>query len=168
MKTNFFSQLSRIAPNSTVLFSIALNQENATVSFRLSSDGIQDSALDSIPPFTVSGSVEELDREFLLQIENPVSKTIEVFNNAAAYLKAVEAAAAESKMNKQGKADDKPSKKKEWETLTAKIAEHEAKLEYEQAFALIPDFETFPDKTAEINKMKTELSFKKNQASLFS
>lgn len=168
METNFFSQLNRIAPNSTVTFTIALTDGGATVSFRLATDDIADSALHNIPPFTVSATVEELDSEFLQSIENPISKTLEVFSNAKEYLKAVEQAATESKMNKQGKTDDKPSKKKEWEAITATIAAHESKLEYEQAFALIPDFETFPDKTAEINKLQTELSFKKNQASLFS
>lgn len=91
MKTNFFTQLKNLN-DFTISLSISYNKENDNmmVSFVPVLKEGTDPALKKITPFSLSSSPEELDQNFLKEINEPITYTMALVNSTTQYMAQLE------------------------------------------------------------------------------
>src|SRR4051812_16130300 len=93
------------------------------VSFLLTNEKIGDDARKLIPPMLFKGTAQEIDEAFFASIEAPVKQTSALFVNMEQYLKGVEEARLQSKMEQHNESKDRKEKderKKKFETIMKK------------------------------------------------
>lgn len=113
------------------------------------------------------GTAQEIDEEILEGLTQPVTETRPLFANISAYNKGIEK--AKSKLLAKPKAEKqaanvekhKPSEtilnKPKFEDILEEINALNASCKYAEAMGIIPSAEDYPDKKADIEKLKTDL-----------
>lgn len=180
MTTNFFQHIASLGVTGTFKMAITLTADgNLTVS-EIFSAPCGDKAVKHIKPLTLSGTAGEIDEAFFQQITEPAQKIAGLITNMDGHLLSVEAAKAASKMVQDTKVaatkattaakpadvelpDAKVEKKKAYEQTMKNIAELNGNCKYEEALAQLPNATEYPDKTAEIEKLRRELERKRDQ-----
>lgn len=165
MKTNFFRMLDRLHPKGDWRINVTAKDGKMFVAILpLKGDLGQ-----SIPPMVLSALPEELDEGFYTAIENPVADTLSLFVNLSEHAKSLESAklalkekTAKPLANTSAGAELKTA----YEDAIKKVQELNSTCKYSDALALLPSIETYPDKKAEIEKLKSELERKNAQLNL--
>lgn len=184
MKTNFFEQIAAIGAQGTFKLAVTLTKDNNLIVSQLFTADCGDKAVNHIVPLTLSGTAQELDEAFFENITKPAQQLAGLMNNMEAHLKSVETARLASKMkqdkkNKEKKAqegsaaapkstdhevpDVRAEKKKAYDAALKQIGELNDQCKYEEALALLPDEEEYPDKLAELGKLRASLELKIEQ-----
>ena len=184
MTSNFFQQIAAIGAQGTFKLAITLTKEGTMVVSQLFTADCGDKAVNQIVPLTLSGTPQELDEAFFEHITKPAQQVAGLMANMEAHLKSVETARLASKMeqdkkNKEKKAQDdngtvkkendhelpeaKAEKKNAYEQTIKTIGELNDQCKYEEALALLPAEEEYPDKLAELGKLRASLELKIEQ-----
>jgi PRTRC genetic system protein E len=184
MTTNFFQNI--IALNVPGHWNISITtDEQGKVKiigmYNIPKNGTQASKV--VPPFVMGGTAEEIDNQFFDTIEKPVQETAGFFNNMEDYRKGLEkakavasaktattaklATATVAKTPDQEMPDPKAEKKKTYDTALKTINDLQADCKYEEAIALIPPIEEYPDKEKELKILRSDLNRKKEQMAQF-
>jgi tetratricopeptide (TPR) repeat protein len=137
---------------------------------------------------TFKGTAEELDEAFFDKIQAPVQDASGLFHNMDTYVKGLEEAKKQSKMEQDKKAQEikaksatkasttgdgieissepkvrKEEKRKIYEDAMKKIGELNDTCKYEEALALLPSVTDYPEKQSELEKKKADLERKQQQ-----
>ena len=188
MKTNFFDNIAVLnIPGNWKITIHTDDKGQFTVSALFNIDGNGDNACKVVPPMVLKGTAQELDEGFFDTIQKPVQETAGLFHNMEAYLKGLEEAKKQSKMeqdkktqelkNKQqakvktaeddievsGLKENKEEKKKRYDEAMKNIANLNDHCKYEEAIALLPSIEDYPEKQMELEKKLADLTRKKGQ-----
>jgi len=177
MKTNFFQNIADL--NVPGNWKIAINTDGngqLTVSALFNTTNIGDNAYKVVPPMVLKGTAQEMDEGFFDTIEQPVQETAGLFHNMEAYLKGLEEAKKQSKMEQDKKTqenktkqqtkvkiaeddievsglkENKDEKKKRYDEAMKNIADLNDHCKYEEAIALLPSLEDYPEKQTELEK----------------
>jgi len=164
------------------VFNISFTAENEmVVSVMLKDKAISDGKY-PIPPMVYRGTPKEIDEGIFDALVQPVKETNSLFANISAYNKGL--AEARAKITVKAKTDknmaEKPventkgadraeepiQERPKFEDVLVEINKLNAECKYTEALALLPSIETFPEKKAEIEKLKKELEWKSKQLSL--
>ena len=177
MTTNFFQNIANL--NVPGIWRIGISTDDKgnikiTGLFNIHNNGTQ--AAKVVPPFIITGTAEEMDNCFFDTITKPVQETAGVFHNMEDYRKGLDKAKNLSKASPakpttttgaktpdQELPDPKAEKKKAYEAILKTINELQAECKYEEAIALLPAVEDYPEKEAEIKNLRTDLNRKKGQ-----
>jgi PRTRC genetic system protein E len=188
MKTNFFQNIADLnVPGSWKIAIHADDKGQFTVSALFNTDNNGDNAYKIVPPMVLKGTAQEMDEGFFDTIEQPVQETAGLFHNMEAYLKGLEEAKKQSKMEQDKKAQElknkqqvkaksneegievsepkesKEDRKKRFDDAMKQIAELNDRCKYEEAIALLPSVEDYPEKQSELEKKLADLTRKKGQ-----
>lgn len=198
MTTNFFQNIASLnVPGNWKLTLHTDEAGNFTVSALFTALYNADNALKAIPPMLLKGTATELDEGFFEAIAEPVQQTAGLYTNLNAYHKGLEEARLKSKMEQDKKAKENKAKPKtatgeggeddDIELAEPKISREEKKkiyedaiktvnelrggMKYAEALEMLPEAADYPEKTAELNKLRIDLerlkSLKEKQNSLF-
>jgi len=188
MKTNFFQNIADLnVPGNWKIAIHADEKGQFTVSALFNTENNGDNAYKVVPPMVLKGTAQEMDEGFFDTIEQPVQQTAGLFHNMEAYLKGLEEAKKLSKMeqdkktqelkNKQQKKaksneegievsepnESKEDRKKRYDEAMKQIAELNDRCKYEEAIALLPTIEDYPEKQKELENKLADLTRKKGQ-----
>jgi PRTRC genetic system protein E len=189
MTTNFFKNIAELNVPGNWKFTITADDKGLlTVSALFNALQNSDSASKIVPPMLLRGTADELDEGFFDTIEKPVQEAACLFHNMESYLKGLEEAKKQSKMEQDRKTQEskakalakatepndgievsaepkinKDEKRKNYEEAMKKIGELNDACKYEEALSLLPSSEEYPEKRAELEKKKTDLERKQQQ-----
>lgn len=179
MQTNFFKQLAGLETPGTFKLAITLTENGKITVSEMFTAACGDKAISRIVPLTLSGSAEELDEAFFDRITEPARQVAGLISNMEGHLKSVAEAKAASKMEQDKKAaaktatakkdsdhempDGKAEKKRIYDEALKSIAELKAACKYEEGLAQLPDESEYPDKAAELGKLRAELELGREQ-----
>lgn len=188
MKTNFFENIASLNVQGNYKMAIHLDDKGQfAVALLFNTNGNGDNASKAVPPMLLKGTAQEMDEQFFSAIETPVQATAGLFQNMEAYLKGLEEAKKQSKMELDKKAQenkaktapkpktggddievaepkvDKEAKKKAYDEAMKQVAEFNDHCKYGEALAILPTVEDYPDKQAELEKKRADLTRKKEQ-----
>ncbi|HZY37394.1 MAG TPA: PRTRC system protein E [Mucilaginibacter sp.] len=188
MKTNFFQNIADLnVPGNWKIAIHADDKGRFTVSALFNTDNNGDNAYKVVPPMVLKGTAQEMDEGFFDAIEKPVQETAGLFHNMEAYLKGLEEAKKQSKMEQDKKAqelknkqqakaksneegievsepkENKEDRKKRYDDAMKQIAELNDRCKYEEAIALLPTVEDYPEKQKELENKLADLTRKKGQ-----
>jgi PRTRC genetic system protein E len=188
MTTNFFENIAGL--NIPGDWKIAIHTDDKgqfTVSALFNTNNNGDNAYKVVQPMVLKGTAQEMDEGFFDTIERPVQETAGLFHNMEAYLKGLEEAKKQSKMEQDKKAqenktkqqakvkaaeddievsglkENKEEKKKRYDEALKNIADLNDHCKYEEAIALLPSVEDYPEKQTELEKKLADLTRKKGQ-----
>lgn len=188
MRTNFFENLTAL--NVAGIWKLAIETDgkgNYTVTQLFTTASCGDKAAAQIIPYNLSGTTEDMDEGFFNGITEPTLKAAGLLTNMEAHLKSIEAAKLASKMEQDKKAKtvkpktepksdeadddievaepktDKEAKRKAYDEAMGQVNEHNDHCRYAEALALLPSADEYPDKKAEIDKKRADLTRKKEQ-----
>lgn len=185
MKTNFFEHIANL--NAPGIWKIGIQNDangHFVVSALYAPVQSSEAATKMIAPLIFKGTVTEMDEGFFEAIERPVQATAGLYTNIEAYNKNLESAKkklsqgnksqpAKVKTNStEENADDievgepQPSagdKKKAYFDAIKKVVELNDACKYEDALAILPSVDDYPEKAEELNKRKADLTRKKEQ-----
>lgn len=184
MKTNFFENIANLnVPGNWKIAIHADAKGQFTVSALFNTEANGDNAHKLVPPMALTGTAQEMDEGFFDAIEQPVQQTAGLFRNMEAYLKSLEEAKKQSKMEqdknkpkpstpKKSEGDDievaepkvdKEAKKKAYDEAMEQVNEHNDHCRYAEALELLPSADEYPEKKAELDKKRADLNRKKEQ-----
>ncbi|MCX2681002.1 prtrc system protein e [Galbibacter sp. EGI 63066] len=162
METNFFSQIANLNITGDLQLTLSKAAEgNFVVSLLLRNDQCGDDARKLIPPLSLKGSIEELDKGFFENITAPLKTTSGLMLNMEAYLKQVEEARRQSEMEKEKarkEKEEKEKKDKKYKEALKKADELEKEGRYKEAWSKMPSPDNYPEYAEAIRKRKKELS----------
>jgi hypothetical protein len=182
METNFFEIIQSLNFSGDLVLNINTATDNHfVVSVRLNNSKSNDNTLQSM---LFKGSPKELGEGFFMAFENPVEQTKALFVNKEDYQKSLDEAQKLLKATKpkistthkdnievgQSKVDEKlqkEEKRKAYIETLRQVVEFDSACKYEEALAILPSVEDYPDKAEEINKRKADLERKNHQKQLF-
>jgi len=189
MKTNFFRNIADLNVPGNWKFTITTDDKGLlTVSALFNALQNGDSASKLVPPMLLRGTADELDGGFFDTIEKPVQEAAGLFHNMDTYMKGLEEAKKQSKMEQDKKTQEnkgkalakasepkdgievsaepkvsKEEKRKIYDEAMKKIGELNDSCKYEEALQILPSVEDYPEKKAELEKKKAELERKQHQ-----
>ncbi|WP_259065865.1 PRTRC system protein E [Mucilaginibacter sp. X4EP1] len=182
MKTNFFEQIANL--NAPGIWKIGIQNDangNFVVSALYSPVQSTEPALKTIAPLIFKGTATEMDEGFFEAIEKPVQETAGLYSNVAAYTKNLDNAKKKLSQGNKSQPVEKTDatgeedmevgepkvsaedKKKAYTEAIRKVVELNDACKYEDALAILPSVEDYPEKTEELNKRKADLTRKKEQ-----
>lgn len=186
MKTNFFQNIANLnVPGNWKIAIHADSKGQMTVSALFNTEANGDNAHKVVPPMVLIGTAQEMDEGFFEAIEQPVQQTAGLFRNMEAYLKSLEEAKKQSKMEQdknkpkpvapaKTKPDDedievaepkidKEAKKKAYDEAMKQVAELNDHCKYGEALDILPSVTDYPEKQADLDKKRADLTRKKEQ-----
>jgi len=184
MKTNFFENIAGLnVPGNWKIAIHADSKGEFTVSALFNTEANGDNAYKVVPPMVLKGTAQELDEGFFEAIEQPVQQTAGLFRNMEAYMKGLEEAKKQSKMEQDKnkpkssapkKADtedievaepkvDKEARKKAYDEAMKQVAHLNDHCKYGEALEILPSVTDYPEKQADLDKKRADLTRKKEQ-----
>ncbi len=191
MTTNFFKNIADLNVSGNWKFTITTDDKGLlTVSALFSANKNEDNASKLVPPMLLRGTADELDEGFFDTIEKPVQEAAGLFHNMDTYMKGLEEAKKQSKMEQDKKIQEskakalaktnepkdgievstepkvnKEEKRKIYDEAMKKVGELNDTCKYEEALKILPSVEDYPKKKIELEKKKTDLERKQQQYS---
>jgi len=184
MKTNFFENIAQL--NAPGFWKIGIHHDTDgrfVVSALYSPQETPDPAAKTIAPLIFRGTAEEMGEGFFDAIVQPVQQTAGLYSTIAEYSKSI--AAAQKKVTANAKntkpkpkaesgdedeeievGEPKPSteeRKKNYFDTLKKVVELNDACKYEEALAILPSAEDYPDKKEELTKRRADLDRKAAQ-----
>jgi PRTRC genetic system protein E len=170
MTTNFFTSIQDLNVNGDWKITLTKDKENNwIVSVLFFNEKVGDEARKLVPPMILKGTPHELDKGFFDSIVVPVEKAAGLFTSMEHYMKQLEEARLQSKMEKDKEDKEKKGKeerKKKYEAAMKKVTELETEKKFGEAIGAMPKTEDFPEQAEEIKKKMSELREKHGQLSL--
>lgn len=189
MTTNFFNNIADLNVSGNWKFTINTDEKGVmTVSALFTSMQNGDNASKVVPPLLLRGTAVELDEGFFNTIEKPVQEAAGLFHNMETYMKGLEEAKKQSKMEQDKKTQEvkakalakanepkdgievsaepkvnKEEKRKIYEDAMKKIGELNDTCKYEEALNILPSVDDYPEKKTELEKKKADLERKQQQ-----
>lgn len=189
MTTNFFKNIANLNVPGNWKFAITADDKGLlTVSALFNALQNGDSASKLVPPMVLRGTADELDEGFFDTIEQPVQEAAGLFHNMETYMKGMEEAKKQSKMEQDKKVQEskakalaktsepkdgievsaepkvnKEEKRKIYDEAMKKIGELNDTCKYEEALSILPTIEDYPEKKNELEKKKADLERKHQQ-----
>jgi PRTRC genetic system protein E len=189
MTTNFFKNITDLNVSGNWKFTINGDDNGIlTVSALFTPIENGDSASKLVPPLLLRGTADELDAGFFETIQQPVQEASGLFHNMDNYVKGLEEAKKQSKMEQDKKAQEikakaltktgastdgievtsepkvsKEDKRKSYEDVMKKISDLNDACKYEEALTLLPSVTDYPEKQSELGKKKADLERKQQQ-----
>lgn len=170
METNFFSNIAAL--NAAGDFTIYVKQEKGgrmKVSVVLVNEEVDDDAKNLIPPMNFEGSPTELDGGLFQALQEPVTKTSQLFTNMIEFEQALEQSQAAAKLEREkGEADKKAKeeRKKKYDGIIKRVNELEEKKRFGEAIGAMPNAVDFPEQGSEIKTRLEELKKRHGQLEL--
>lgn len=177
MRTNFFQALQRLHDAGAWVINVNFSSGNELiVSVVLKSQDRDSLKNNQLPPMVFKGTAQEIDEGILDGLIQPVAETKSLFVNISTYNKGLEE--AKSKIVIKPKAEKqtvnteklKPaemiSNKRKFEDILKEINVLNAACKYAEAVVMIPAVEDYPDKKAEIEKLRIDLEWRLKQLTL--
>jgi PRTRC genetic system protein E len=133
-------------------------------------DQLNDNAKSLIQPLNLNGNLQDFSENFFVQIQKPLEQSTTLLCNMDSFIKAMQKAQAQSKMEEQKKEKEKKEKeerKKRYEAMMKKVTELEGKEKWGEALGAMPKPKEFPEHTSEIEKKIKELREKHGTLPLF-
>jgi PRTRC genetic system protein E len=172
MTTNFFNSLKDLGVQGSCTLSIANAGDNLLIVSVLFA---HEKA--NLPPMVFKGTADELDGQFFEALKAPAGETAALFTNLDAYQKSIQEAQEKAKANAAAKTKgttpvsivdnaeklEKEEKRKAYTEAVRQIVELDKACRYDEAIALLPPAEDFPEKAEEIGRRKAELERKSEQ-----
>lgn len=172
MKTNFFKIINHLqSPGSWTIHISPLIDGKLIVSVLLSDPTSQKEGI-VLSPMIFNETPESLDDILFSKIMEPVAQINELFVNVSEVQKSIENAKkllkdkAKQAKPESPKTDNTAEKKKKYEEAIKGVSELNSACKYDEALALLPDITEYPDKHAELDKLRTELEIKNKQLAL--
>ncbi|WP_316799647.1 PRTRC system protein E [Pedobacter frigidisoli] len=176
MRTNFFQALQRLQSAGAWVINVNFTADNDLIVSVLLKSQDGENQKSQLPPMVFKGSAQDIDEGILDGLTQPVAETKSLFANSSAYHKELEEAkaklVAKPKAERQTANADKtkplgaaPNKPK-FEDVLKEINSLNAMCKYAEAVAIIPSVEDYPDKKADIEKLRTDLEWKMKQLTL--
>lgn len=141
MEQTFFQSLSPFITSGTIKLVIKKSEaEELIASVLFENDRSGDNAMKLIPPFIIRGTPEEMDNTFFAELSAPAHLTIDLLTNAEAYLKQLEKAKVESKMEKDkadGEKKVREEMRKKFESLMKSVDDLEGDKKIKEAIDLL-------------------------------
>lgn len=181
MKTNFFENIASL--NAPGIWKIGIQNDangHFVVSVLYAPVQSSEPATKMIAPLIFKGTIAEMDEGFFEAIERPVQATAGLHTNIEAYNKNLDS--AKSKLSQGNKSQpvkkteatgdetevgepklSAEDKKKAYTEAIRKVVELNDACKYEDALAILPTVDDYPEKTEELNKRKADLTRKKEQ-----
>lgn len=175
MRTNFFQALQRLQNVGAWVMNVNFSAENELIVSVVLKSQDKDSLKNQLPPMVFKGTAQEIDEGILEGLTQPVAETKSLFANMSAYNKGLENAkaklVAKPKDEKQTANAErlKPaeiSNKPKFEDVLKEINVLNAACKYGEAVDIIPAVDDYPDKKAEIEKLKADLEWRMKQLTL--
>ncbi|TSJ40918.1 PRTRC system protein E [Mucilaginibacter corticis] len=182
---NFFQQINELhLPGKWNLVIQSKEDGQFSVAVLFATAEVKDNAQKLVPPMQLQGTAEELDEHFFDTIRQPVQQASGLFHNINDYVKGLEDAQKQSKMEqdkKKAKAlakpaepkdgievstvpkPDKEEKRKDYEEAMKKVAELNDACKYAEALTFLPKIEDYPDRKTELEKKQADLERKREQ-----
>lgn len=130
----FFSKLAKL-PLSQMTLGISFSADNDKITLSvLPKVKVKDKVVNSLKPLNITGTPEELDREFFNVLVKPMENTNELFTNITTFEESVERAKNKSDYAKKEK--EKITTKVNKLTQLLKSSEFDAAKDYEKAIKL--------------------------------
>lgn len=168
MTTNFFERIDEMKLAADLRLTISKDSEGIyTIAALLCNDKVGDNAKHTIPPMLFQGTAAELDEGFFDKLTPAAKKVDGLFVNMEQYLKQVEEAQLQSKMERDKnykESKGKDERKTKFDAAMKKVDELEQEDKIQHAIACLPKEKDFPEQAEEI-KLKLESLRKKNQQS---
>ena len=170
METNFFQAIAGMELQGDLKITVSKGTDNQLiVSLLLRNDKVGDDAKNLIPPMVFRGTAAEIDEAFFEKITIPLKQTDGLLTNMEQYLKQVEEAKLQSKLEKdkeEKQRREKEERKKKYEGMMKKVNEAEEGKKYQEAIAAMPKEKDFPEYADEIMKRMESLRAKNGQLAL--
>ncbi|MDQ8051960.1 MAG: PRTRC system protein E [Pedobacter sp.] len=173
MKTNFFQAIAHLNGQGKWIVTAEFSADKSLCVSVLLSDSIAEKTNTALQPMVFRGTPQELDEGFFSAIAEPVKQTASLFANATEYQKSLDNAKAQLEQKAKAKtespkpkADATVDSKKAYDEKMKKVAELDSACKYEFALSELPSVEDYPDKKADIEKVRAELERKNQQLSL--
>jgi PRTRC genetic system protein E len=176
MKTNFFQIIAHLKSTGTWTVHISPETNDKLIVSVLLSDPKSNKEGVMLSPMIFNESPKVLDETFFASITEPVKQANELWLNVSDFQKSMEEAkkALDAKKKarepkdapKPVKADEGGEKKQRYEDAIRKVAELNGLCKYEEAIEMLPSATEYPDKQADLERLRKELETKKNQLSL--
>lgn len=177
MRTNFFQAIQRLHGTGVWIFNVSFSTENEVVVSVVVKDGGNRGDKNPLPPMVYRGTPQEIDEGIFDALVHPIEETKNLFANLTVYNKGLEDAKAkimvkpkiEKSADKKGATENvhEPTEDRpKFECILSEINKLNAGCKYSEALALLPAVQSFPEKKAEIEKLRKELEWKSNQLTL--
>lgn len=178
IKTNFFQAIAALKIDGNFNLTIQqLKDGRMVVSTILNNENVGDNARKRIIPLNLTGTAKELDLEYFKTISSPIKKTSGILTNMESYLKSVEEANKNSRLEQDKKKKNEKSKAEE-NTLNTESKEmykeqmetalqFEKEMKYNEALKALPKAEEYPKYATEITKKRMELEAKSKLVTMF-
>lgn len=167
METNFFQLIKDLNIKGRLQIGIAIAaDETITVSVLPVRDDLNDTNKNMIPPLSMSGTAEELGREWYNRIAAPVRVTDQLFDDMQSYVAAQEKVKKELEAKKQAdksKTTTQPATSK-FDAAMKKVDDLAAQKKYGEAVSALPKPDEFPDEAGTIEEKKNELMALREQS----
>jgi len=169
MTTNFFHHLLSLGENA--LWHITIQIDNG---YFIISTMLSETRGEPRPTILFKGTAQELDLEFFTALSAPIKETKELFANNSAYRARLEEARKGSQeKNEKDKAkpqavpsakpDNREEKRKKYDDAIKSITDLSSQWLYKEALELLPTIEEYPEKSADIEKLRKDLGWKSQQ-----
>ncbi|RZJ90135.1 MAG: PRTRC system protein E [Chryseobacterium sp.] len=176
MRTNFFQALQRLQSAGAWVINLNFSAGHELIVSVLLKSPDGENQKSQLPPMVFRGTAQEIDEGILEGLTKPVAETKSLFANISAYNKGLEEAKAKlvgkPKAEKQAVNTEKPkpaeavSDKPKFEDILKEINVLNAACKYAEAMDMIPTVDDYPDKKAEIEKLKADLEWRMKQLTL--
>jgi len=182
MRTNFFQGIQRLGGTGSWIFNISFNGENEMVVSVMLKDREVNDGKYPLPPMVYRGTPQELDEGIFNSLVEPVQEAKMLFANISDYNKGLAEAkakiAAKPKAEKNmtvnpveknvalNSGEEQSPDRRKFEDIMSEISKLNAGCKYADALTLLPEVESYPEKKAEIEKLRKELEWKSKQLSL--
>ncbi len=169
---NFFKQIGELVPEGIDLnLSIRTKGGKLTVSIIPKAQKLDDPAQNKIKPLILTGTPEELDKEFFITVFAPLTGSTGLLTNMSDHEKSIKDAEANSKAEKERKEKEKKegeARNKKIENLLKKVDELKGKDDLKGAYNVLEQIQKLSiSPMAKVEKMLDEIKEKLSQNSLF-
>jgi len=167
--TNFFHHLLCLGENA--LWHITIQIDNG---YFIISTLLSQTAAEPRPTILFKGTAEELDLGFFCALSAPIQETKALFTNESAYRAAL-GQARQTTLEKNEKAkiktaavpavqpDNREEKRKKYDQAIKSITDLSSQWLYKEALELLPSIEEYPEKSADLEKLRKDLGWKSQQ-----
>lgn len=170
MKTNFFQIVAHLKSSSSWTIHISPMVDDKLLVSVLFTDPEGDKQSIQLVPMIFNETPKNLDEIIFSKLAEPVMQTNDLWQNVSEFQKSMELAKKQldekSKTKSNTTAGNPADKKLKFEEAMKKVAELNGLCKYDEALALLPAESEYPDKKAELEKVRNELEAKNKQLSL--
>jgi len=179
MRTNFFQIIAHLKNTGSWTIHISPEGEDRLIVSVLLSDPKANKEGVMLSHMIFNNTPKVIDETLFDALISPVGQANELWENVSGFQKSMEdakklldAKKAEEAKKASGtapkvvKADDGAEKKQRYEDALKKIADFNGACKYQEGLDLLPEVSEYPDKKADLERLRKDLEIKKSQLSI--